>query len=195
MSASLRLFAALELPPPALKRLAEIGATLQHDAPRGAVRWVRPTGIHLTLKFYGNVEPPRRAALRAMLAEAAQASRPLALSLGGLGCFPNAGRPRVIWVGVEGEVEALHALQRAVEAGSRALGFPPEGRAFSPHLTLGRVSEAARPEAVRRLAEALSRARLEAGAPFRLEALSLMQSDLKPDGAVYTQLFAAALGG
>lgn len=194
MSDSLRLFAALELPPPVLKRLAEIQAGLQARAPGDAVRWVRPSNIHLTLKFYGDVERARLPALRAMLAQAAQTSQPLALALGGLGCFPDAKRPRVVWVGVEGELEALRALQRAVEAGSHALGYPPEGRAFSPHLTLGRVSERARPAAVRRLTEALSQARPEAGAPFTLGALSLMQSDLKPGGAAYMQLFAAALG-
>lgn len=193
-SSKLRLFVALELPASVLRQLSTLLAELQLAIPPGAVRWVRPEGVHLTLQFYGDVEKPRVAAIEGMLRQAAQSSAPVSLALNGLGCFPHAKHPRVVWVGVAGDVDALRRLQRAVEGGARPLGFEPEARGFSPHLTLGRVNSPLRPNDQQRLAEALGRAPAAPGAAFILNELSLMQSDLKPGGAVYTRLFSAPLG-
>ena len=191
---SLRLFSALELPTPITENLAALSDRLREQMPRQSVRWVQPRNIHLTLKFYGEVKPEKVAALQESLTQAVLGRAPLTLALNGLGLFPNAVRPRVVWVGLSGQLEALGALQTAVEQGAAGLGFPPEARAFAPHLTLGRVTENLRPPDWPRLGAAL-RALTFAPQTFTVEQVALIRSELKPAGSVYTRLFSALLAG
>lgn len=193
MIETLRLFAALELPAPVLAQLAALAESLRADAPKDAVRWVRPEGVHLTLKFYGEVEAKRLKDLQAVLTEAATAADPLTFTLAGIGAFPNLTRPRVIWAGLAGDIAALKRLQAAVEAASLRYGFAPEDKPFNPHLTLGRVNQPLRPQEHGRLANVLGQAKTPPGKPFTLDALSLMRSELRRGGAHYTRLFSAPL--
>ncbi len=192
---TLRLFAALELPSPLRRQLADLIAALGEAMPRGAVRWVRADGIHLTLKFYGEVPAGQAPAIQASLRQAAAGAASLKLELDGLGTFPNSARPRVIWVGLQGDLDRLGALQRAVEKASVPLGFEPEARGFTPHLTLGRVNPGWQPADQQKLREAIARLDPSLHGAFAAETLSLMQSDLRPGGAVYTCLLAVPLGG
>ena len=187
-----RLFVALELPASVAPTLAEAMEALKARAPRDSVRWARPAGIHLTLKFYGEVKPAIIPALQTALSAAVEGHAPMALTLQGLGMFPNAVAPRVVWAGLAGELEQVRVLQKAIEQGAAALGFAPEKRAFTPHLTLGRVTEAVRPLDRSALAQAVKTTAL-APVAFTATEVSLMQSDLRPTGAVYTRLFAARL--
>ncbi|MCC7210195.1 MAG: RNA 2',3'-cyclic phosphodiesterase, partial [Anaerolineae bacterium] len=158
-------------------------------------RWTGIDGVHLTLKFLGDTPAARLAAIEAGLRDAAARRGPFALHVEGVGCFPNTRRPRVVWAGVGGELAALGALQDSVERAIAPLGFPREDRAFSPHLTLGRARQDAPPVALAALGaqvEWLAGAH-ERGTAWMVTAVSLMRSELKPSGAVYTQLAAAAL--
>lgn len=189
-----RVFAALELPPHNQARLGEALTGLQAAAPPGTVRWVQPEAMHLTVKFFGDVESARLPAVETALAEAAASAQPLWLRLAGLGVFPHARRPQVIWAGVQGEVDNLQALQADLEARTTVLGFAPEGRAYKPHLTLGRVRGDLRPVDQQRLLQHLAAKQQEAFGEFEADKLTLMRSDLRPAGPVYTRLFAAPLG-
>ena len=189
-----RVFAALVLPRENQERLGEVLASLQAATPPGTVRWVRPDAVHLTLKFYGDVPEADLPALEAGLAEAASSGRPMRLSMVGLGVFPNPRRPQVIWAGLAGELEVLQALQSAVEAHATALGFAPEGRAYQPHLTLGRVRGALAPADHMRLLDQLKARAADWFGDFEAAALSLVRSDLRPAGSIYTTLYAAPLG-
>lgn len=189
-----RVFAALELPPEFIDRLTAVLEAVRRAAPADAVRWVRPEGVHLTLQFYGEVPRPTAAELGAMLAGAARAAAPLSLTLEGLGAFPNLTRPRVVWVGVGGDLPGLRRLYAAIVAGARPLGFTPEARGFAPHLTLGRVNLPLRPQEHGRLANALAQTTVPPGAPVTVDTLCLMRSDLRPGGAVYTPLASHGLG-
>lgn len=182
-----RIFAAIELPAPVCAQLGETLAGYQAQLPKGSVRWVNPTGIHLTLRFYGDTLNERIPEVQATLAQAAQAAAPMELTLQGLGLFPNAAKPQVVWVGLAGALESLERLQQALEATARTLKYPPETRPFTPHLTLGRVPNL-RPEPLRALLNFLNTTKFEAQAPFRATGLSLMKSQLRPTGSVYTQL-------
>lgn len=193
MTDRLRLFVALELPAPLLAQLTALSDSLRAEVPKDSVRWVRPEGVHLTMKFYGEVETKRVDILRAALTEAAKVTGPLTFTLNGVGAFPNVTRPRVVWVGLAGNVAALKRLQSAVEAASVRLGFAAEDKRFNPHLTLGRVNNPLRPQEHGRLANALSQARMPPGEPFTLDALSLMRSELRRGGAIYTRLFSVSL--
>ena len=174
--------------------MAEVLAGLQEAAPAGSVRWVRPEAMHLTVKFYGDVAAEAVDALADGLARAAATSRPLDLTLEGLGVFPNPRRPQVIWAGLGGEVASLQALAAEVERISTALGYAPESRAFKPHLTLGRVGGSLKPADQARLLAGLAARQRDTFGLFRAGELSLVRSDLRPNGSVYTTLYSAALG-
>jgi RNA 2',3'-cyclic 3'-phosphodiesterase len=176
----LRLFIALNLPPPVRQALWEATTPLRD---RGLpVKWVRAEGIHLTLKFLGDVGEEREPELTSALARAAAGARPLALALGGFGVFPDYERPRVVWVGAAAD-PALEILQHRVEQEFAPLGFPSEARPFRPHITLGRAGREARPRDLAGLDAALGALEFEASA--LVESLDLMQSTLQAGGAVY----------
>jgi len=175
-----RLFVALNLPPPVREALWAATARLRDlELP---VKWVRGEGVHLTLKFLGDVADEREPELAAALTSAAAGARTLSLALGGFGVFPDFRRPRVVWVGIAPE-PGLEILQHRVEQEFAALGFPTEARPFRPHVTLGRAARDARPVDFPGLEAALGR--LEFAETALVSALDLMQSTLQTGGAVY----------
>lgn len=178
-----RLFAAIDLPAEFHDRVADVAEQLRGAGWRA--RWTNPAGVHLTLKFYGDVPvesiPEMSAALRSAIAPSA----PFVLKSQGAGVFPGKRRPRVFWLGVGGDTASLGRLQQAVEQASERLGFPPEQRAFNPHLTVARF----RPEDLETV-QGLDR-RLDAiGAlpvlRLPVERVKLFRSELRRGGAVYT---------
>jgi len=168
------------------------------------VRWSDPATIHLTVRFLGEVAAERVPAVAQAVAEAAAAGRPLSLAVEGAGGFPSPRRPRVLWLGVGGEVSALRALAAELEARLAAQGFEPEvpsRRApatatpaapapFTPHLTVGRARSFRGSPA---LAPALA-APPGPPLPWRADALVLFESHLRPGGARHAVLLRAPLG-
>jgi 2'-5' RNA ligase len=188
----LRLFVAVELPPEVRDALSALQQELR---PRGGpgVRWVRPEGIHLTLKFLGGVPRQQVPLVEEALGRAASGQTAFGLSLGMPGFFPSPRRPRVLWVGIEGEVEQLTALARRVEEEMSALGFPAEERPFAPHLTLARLGEKLAPAQREDFGRAAQSAPWHPGHPFSVDGVSLMRSQLSPQGAIYSCLHTAPL--
>lgn len=137
----IRLFAALPIPSPARDRVAELLREVRERS--WPVRWVSDAGIHLTLKFYGEVGEDRVDAIAESIGFAVDGMTSLPMALSGLGAFPAWDRARVVWAGVEAP-SALELLQDRVERSAEALGFPVEGIPFRPHVTLGRVKEGER---------------------------------------------------
>jgi len=146
------------------------------------VSWVRPEGIHMTLKFLGDTDDERLPSLSAALHRAAAGTRPLPLALQGFGAFPDVARLRVLWVGVEAE-PALELLQHALEREFATLGFPTEARPFRPHITLGRAKRDAKPAAFGGLEPTLEA--LQFSETVVVESVDLMSSTLGPRGATY----------
>lgn len=146
------------------------------------VRWVGSDGIHVTLKFLGEVAEDRLDEVRAALGRAARGIRPFTLELADGGVFPGPTRPRVFWAGIVPEPQ-LELLQHAVEQEIAPLGFPTEARAFRPHVTLGRAERDAAPGDLRRAAERLAAAAFSGSA--LVESVDLMRSTLSPRGAAY----------
>jgi RNA 2',3'-cyclic 3'-phosphodiesterase len=145
----LRLFIAFELPDD--WRLAL--QTVQRDLSRaglGYLRWVRPEAIHLTLKFLGEAGRHLLPDINQGMLAATKQARPFELRLVGLGSFGSRGRVRVLWAGVEGELKLLQQIQIAIDAEMVSIGFARETRPFSPHLTVARVPDDARPRYQRR---------------------------------------------
>ncbi len=190
---TLRLFVACELPSEMKAALASLQDALRKKgAPR--VRWVRPEGIHLTLKFLGAVPREKVAAICEALAPTVQGIPPLALSLAEVGTFGDRRGPRVVWVGTQGDLEPLARLQQRVERALEPLGFPPERRAFSPHLTLARVPDRMGSEERHTLKELVKTVEAPPAAAVTIGELSLMRSILGPGGAVYERVAAFPLG-
>ncbi|HLY29083.1 MAG TPA: RNA 2',3'-cyclic phosphodiesterase [Aggregatilineales bacterium] len=185
---SMRLFIALELPSPALDALTSLQKRLQANDTSRAVRWSAVQGIHLTLKFLGEVSANRQEEIITALSAAVDGHRVFELSIQGAGCFPDYSRPRVIWAGCGGEIAVLQALHDAVERAISPLGFPTDDRAFSPHLTLGRAHDDASRPALAALGQSVKAIEAASLAHWQVEGVSLMRSDLKPSGAVYTQV-------
>ena len=180
-----RLFVACELPDE-LKRA--LGG-LQEDLGRlglNRLRWVRPEGIHVTLKFLGGVEPSRLETIRAALLSTIEPFelRLQPVSVGGFG----GERLRVVWVGLEGDVEGLTALAGRVEAALEPLGFPRERRPFATHLTLARVPDRTPSAERRQLASLIERYQPSALPATTFQQVSLMRSHLGPRGARYERL-------
>ncbi len=176
----MRLFVALNLPDRVRQALWAAAAPVRELGL--AVKWVRPEGIHLTLKFLGAVPESREPDLRAALERAAAGGRALTVAVSGFGAFPGLDRPRVIWAGLEADPELL-GLQHRVEEQFVPLGFPREDRPFRPHLTLGRAARDARPERCEGLEETLRELQVQESAP--VGSVDLMQSVLQAGGAVY----------
>jgi 2'-5' RNA ligase len=187
---TLRAFVAAELPTDLLQALAGVQAELGQRGLR--VRWTRPAGLHLTLKFLGDIPADRVPILAEVLRTAAAEHDAFKLTAEGIGVFPGLRRPRVLWAGLSGAGAALAQLQRSVEEQLYAAGFPREAREFHGHLTIGRFGEGAPSGWVADVMRAYAAQRF---GDFEVQELVLFQSVLKPQGAVYTALARAALRG
>ncbi len=183
--AALRLFVAVELPPEARDAIAERQRELRAQAP--TLRWVRPEAIHLTLRFIGPVAPARLPPIERALAAAIPPFGPFTLRTAALGVF-GGNRARLLWLGLDGDLDALDALRRAIDAAldSIALTRPDHDR-FSPHLTLARVPDAAGDDDRRRVRALASTPPLPP-VTFEVARVSLMRSELASSGARYEAL-------
>lgn len=177
----MRLFVAFTPPPDVQERMLRVMDELKSLS--HAPRWVRSDGLHLTLKFLGEVKEPLLAAIVSEL-KRIRASRSIELRFRGLGSFPKHDRPRVIWAGID-ENKELTALAETIESRVEPLGFPREKREFSPHITLARINSR---EQLDNLVRAVAgSASYDFGAMQATE-FQLFQSTLKPTGAEYTSL-------
>lgn len=179
----MRLFVALTPPSDVQQAVWDAFAPLRRRP--YPVKWVRPDGIHITLKFLGEVSEDRQAELVGALGEAVQGARVVTLVVQGAGAFPDPKRPRVFWAGVAPD-PATELLADRVERVFAPLGFPTEARAFRPHLTLGRAARHARAGDFAGVDQALEALPVEGSAV--IDGVDLMKSVLRPDGAVYQRI-------
>jgi 2'-5' RNA ligase len=187
----IRTFIAIDPGPQVRARLVALQQNLARAAP--AVKWVEPENLHLTLHFLGEVVATDLATICAAVARVAAAQPPFPLSVEGTGCFPHARRPRVLWAGISQGVQEVCALHDALEAPLLELGYcRREERAYTPHITLGRV----KPEQpVRALAPALARQADWRGGETLVQELLVLGSDRTPQGPIYTILGRGRLQG
>lgn len=182
-----RAFIAIELPPAAHAELARVIAQLRTGHER-SVKWVDPEIIHLTLKFLGNTPNEKASAITEAVRQAARTVAPFSLEMTGLGAFPNAGAPRVIWAGVGGDLATLRTLQKQIDQALIPLGFAPEARDFSPHLTLGRVRDGVPPRDRADLRKRLGSIGLPERMGIPVTHVCLMKSTLTPKGPLYDRV-------
>ena len=185
----IRSFLAIELPKLILRKIEEVQEDLRLT--HADVRWVNPEKIHLTLKFFGNIEESRIDAIFKAIEEPIQNNPPFFLNVRGVGAFPQMRNPRVIWMGLVNGKEVLVSLQKQIEIQLEKIGFQPEDRPFHPHLTLGRMRSSRGKE---ELVGGMEKHRDEEFGDFQIERVVLFKSDLRPTGPVYTPLREIKLG-
>lgn len=179
----IRSFIAIDFPAETRTALEDIQRELKRCG--AGVRWVKPGSIHLTLKFLGNIHPTQVEDIALAVTEEIRDHPPITLRAAGLGAFPGRRKPRVIWIGMEGEVQRLTRIQARVENALEPLGFVREKRPFQPHLTIGRVKDRRRLQA---LIDAMATLDMEPFNSFDADEIILYKSDLRPTGAIYTKL-------
>jgi len=188
----LRAFLAAELPASLQDAIYTATASLRKALGNDLIRWVPAHNMHLTLKFLGDVSPSSLDLIRHMLETEAAQGQPFDIRVEGIGSYPSTRRPRVLWVGLEAP-PALTSLQHAIETAAARLGYEPEERSFSPHLTIGRVRQNLSAADLRKIGAALEETSVGLLGTAHVDAIHLYKSELHPEGSIYTKLFSAAL--
>jgi RNA 2',3'-cyclic 3'-phosphodiesterase len=184
---TIRSFIAIELPEAVKTGLQQLQTEL--TLPQYSfVKCVAPEGMHLTLKFLGNISANKVTDITGVMEQASQGVSPFQLQITEVGAFPNVRRPRVLWVGIKGEVDKLVGWQQRLDNGLVPLGFAKEARPFTPHLTLARLRDNCSPVDSLHLGETVANAQVKVDYKFTVTSLNLMRSQLLPTGAVYSRL-------
>ncbi len=183
----IRAFIAVTLDPKVIDKIADASARFGPELP--GVRWIAPGNFHLTLKFLGGIDEAMIEPIGACLREQLRLFQRFTINAKGLGVFPSPRRPRVLWVGLTGD--RLVSLASTVESALQPLGFAPEARKFSPHLTIGRWHQADR--APRSLLRQLENWKVCEFGESNVESVHLIQSVLSPKGAIYSRLVTVPL--
>ena len=178
---TIRTFVALSVPHAVAASIGEIQNTLKDR--RFKVKWVATDNLHLTLKFLGPTRTDKIPSIAQALTDAVAGILPLTLSARALGVFPGIRNPRVIWVGLDGDLDALAQVHHAVDNHLALIGFPPEKRSFKAHLTVGRVKGALNPQL---LLDVIQQFKEYRSAAFQVRQIELIKSDLKPNGPEYS---------
>ena len=178
------MFCAFELPEALRSRINQHSSKVREAVPDAAASWSRPENIHLTVKFFGNVDQSRVPVISAAAARVVKEFSPIQIEVGKTGVFPRPSRPQVLWIGIDDRSGVLSKLQERLENEFALEGFPKEDRAFRPHLTIARIR---RPQNADRLAEVHLGLEFSAVA-VGLSELILFRSELNPRGSKYTAI-------
>jgi len=191
---SVRAFVSIHIPTSLRERLRTVQAELDREVPKSAVRWTPFEQLHLTLEFLGSVATKNLPLLESALKQVATTPRPFQLSARRVGAFSSIRNPRVIWAGIEGEVSAVKALQAEVKNSVRPFVTEEETRAYTPHVTLGRVRPV-KGRDLRQVSDAVAAAAERDFGSWRIDEFALMQSKLSPQGSQHSTLATFPFGG
>ena len=193
MTDNIRAFLAIRLPDDVTAALGHLTDQMA-QARVGGLKPVRPENMHLTLKFFGNINARQVESIVDTVTHTAESIRPFTLRLGNVGAYPNNRSPRVLWVGLDGDVAPLQDTHRRIESALEQVGIKPDAREFRPHLTIARIRDHASHAERRRAAEALFSAEFRSGLSVPADRISLIRSILQPEGPQYTSLAEIPIG-
>ena len=179
-----RMFCAFELPQTLRDSINDHAQRVREAVPDAAASWSRPENVHLTMKFFGNVDQAKAPVISAAAARVVKEFSPIQIEVGKTGVFPRPSRPQVLWIGTEDSSGALLKLQQRLEDEFALEGFTKEDRAFRPHLTIARIR---RPQNADRLAQ-IHLSLQFSNVALRLDELILFRSELSSKGSKYTPI-------
>jgi RNA 2',3'-cyclic 3'-phosphodiesterase len=187
-----RTFIAIELPQKVKDSLEELENRIKSEKYR--VKWVAPVSIHLTLKFLGNISIDSITDITHTMENAILGITPFRLAVSGLGVFPNPQRIQIVWAGISGELDKLVQLQKRIDEELKNLGFVPESRPFTAHLTIARIRDEASASERQSIGQFIAKTDFNGG-EFKVESVNLMKSQLTREGPIYSCLAPIPLSG
>jgi len=188
----MRLFIAVDLSQNILNKIEEITADFKKHTPPTALKWVETENLHLTVKFIGELQESKLQHLKDLLFQSLCHQAPFEIGVSGLGMYPTKNNPRVIWLGITGE-KPLIQIHKTLDQNLAELGIKPEGRPFSPHLTIARVRKNVDSSAVKSIGKTVSQFTVEPLGAISIDQVQLYKSVLTPTGPIYTSLLAVPL--
>ncbi len=186
--ASIRTFIAITVPPSIQGTVEKIQERFKEI--RSPIRWVKPSHLHLTLKFLGNVDEEQIEDIKECLANAGQEINTFLLKSTEIGIFPNINYPRVVWLGFSDPTRLLHKLEENIENQLQKIGFQPEDRKFTPHLTIGRIKSLKGKTDIIRMIHNEKNISYD---NIHVTGIKLIKSNLKPSGPEYSVLYSLEL--
>ncbi|MFC1953112.1 RNA 2',3'-cyclic phosphodiesterase [Chloroflexota bacterium] len=183
----IRSFIAIELPEELKREISQLETQLKTSG-LTRVKWVNPDNIHLTLKFLGDIGIDRVGDVTKVIEEAVRVIPPFSLKVINTGVFPNVKRAQVAWLGLSGDINGLLQLHQHIESRLENLGFAPESRAFTPHLTLARLHQGTTHDHRQQFGHMVTNTGFEAASIIKVTTVSLMKSQLSREGAIYSRL-------
>lgn len=187
--AKIRTFVAVEIPAELKRDADKLIISLKNYSE--SVRWVKAANLHFTLRFLGDIDQKAAPELEQKFRASLGDLRPFPLKLAGLGCFPNLRKPRVVWIGADGDLDKLKELATRVESACVDAGLGRGDKPFSAHLTIGRIKY---PQGLEKLMARLPEEQFESG-EFQVSEVVIFKSDLSPRGPTYTALARVKVGG
>jgi len=187
-----RTFIAVDLPSNMLVRIEEITTYFMRKTPPKALKWVDMDNLHLTIKFIGEITEDKLEPVKHILSKALEDQNAFDIEISGLGMYPNKNNPRVIWLGIAGGkplIQIFNSLDQALTT----LDIRPEGRDFTPHLTIARVRRNTDKATATAIGKALSQFKVDPLGAITIDQVHLYQSVLEPSGPIYTSLHSVSL--
>ena len=187
-----RIFIAIKLPDNVIQKITDVSQYFQTQLPPEALKWVETENLHLTLKFLGEIPEETLAKVQQLLARTAAGQKPFAISVENLGMYPYSRQPRVIWLGIQG-AKPIVRLHDRLEKALEGIQLEKENRPFNPHLTLARVRQRTSRETANQIGQTLSEFKVGSLGTFEVRQIHLIESQLTPQGPIYTTRFTAPL--
>jgi len=191
---TIRCFIAVDLPSEIKKGISSQITLIDSQIPKGSVRWVDQVNLHLTIKFLGEIQALQVNKIQNVLDLVLRSVPEFDMAIAGAGLFPSARKPRIIWLGITPAHEVTWLAEK-VESAMQSLGFNPEERAFSPHLTIGRVSRDVSDTVLPAITAAVMKNQPGEIGVIHTQSLTIYRSDLRPRGPIYTPLAHVQLTG
>jgi len=180
----MRVFISVDLDQPARREIEKLLEILEKK--HWKVKWEKPEKLHITLAFLGEIDQSQTSKLKSQIQSLNV--KPFVISFKGLGCFPDYEWPRIIWLGLKGDLKSLAALQKNVQEKLVQSGFKPDIKPFIPHITIGRIKQARAGERHEIARQIRALAKMEFKGEWRVDRVVIYESQTLPEGSVYKKL-------
>jgi RNA 2',3'-cyclic 3'-phosphodiesterase len=187
-----RTFIAADFPPGIIEKFEKIIQYFKTKTPNQDLKWVAPENLHITIKFIGDTSSKKLVQVKSVLTNALSKQPAFNIAIEGLGMFPNAKQPRVIWLGIA-DGQALIKIHQIIDQALEKVEIDQDLRRFNPHLTIARIQRTTSPDRAKKIGDTLSQLKVDSLGNIRIDAVHLYQSELTPTGPIYTRLLSVPL--